>query len=162
MEIKEFKIGLQIDVGAPTPTVLSSENEVYLVFYVNKPDPNWDGTYANVRSDSDDGVATVRLSSYAQFKFGNPNDEAINGHPYYKHGLQPYTIQEVFDSDWIEELRLMNSIHPYHSDEQFKDFRHLIFFFHDTCFEIVCKNMEILNDSKPSMREEIQRVSELI
>ncbi|MEP1069029.1 MAG: hypothetical protein ABJG99_09790 [Crocinitomicaceae bacterium] len=162
MKIKELNIGLQIDVGAPTPTILSSEHEVYLIFYVDKPNPNWNGTYVNVRSNSDDGIVTVKLSQYAQFKFGNPNDEAINGHPYYKHGLQPYAIQEVLESDWIEDLRHMNSVHPYHKDEHFKTYRHLIFFFHDTCFEIVCRNMEILDNTEPTLKKEIKRISELI
>ncbi len=162
MKIKELNIGLHIDAGAPTPTILCSEHEVYLIFYVNKSDSNWDGTYANVRSDNDEGIATVKFTQFAQFKFGNPNDETINGHSYYKHGLRPYTAQELFESDWIEELRRMNAVHPYHRDEQFKEYRHLIFFFHDSCFEIVCKKIEILKNSEPTLKREINRISQLI
>lgn len=162
MKIEEINVGFQIDVGAPSPTVLSNEHDVYLIFYVNVLDPKWDGSYVNVRSQDDEGIATAKLSYFAQFKFGDPNDEAINGHPYYKFGLRPYAFQEVFESDWIEELRIRNSVHPYHKDEHFKDYRHLIFFFHDTCFEIVCKNFEILKNTEPTLKQEIKRISDLI
>lgn len=162
MKIEEINTGFQIDVGAPTPTILSNEQEVYLIFYINTPDPNWDGTYVNVRSNDDEGISTVKFSQFAQYKFGNPNDEAISGHPYYKNGLQAYTIQEVKESDWVEELRKMNSVHPCHKDEHFKKYKHFIFFFHDSCFEIVCANFEILENTKPNLKEEIKRISELI
>ncbi|MFT4772551.1 MAG: hypothetical protein ACI9A7_000030 [Cyclobacteriaceae bacterium] len=98
VKIKELNIGLQIAAGAPTPTILCSEHEVYLIFYVNKSDSNWDGTYANVRSDNDERIATVELTQFAQFKFGNPIDETINGHCYYKHGLRPKSYLNLIGS----------------------------------------------------------------
>ncbi|MFT5903109.1 MAG: hypothetical protein ACI9LA_002334, partial [Bacteroidia bacterium] len=45
---------------------------------------------------------------------------------------------------------------------QFKEYRHLIFFFHDSCFEIVCKKIEILKNSEPTLKKEINRISQLI
>jgi len=162
MKIEQIDTGFQIDVGAPTPTILSNEHEVYIIFYIYQPDPSWDGTFVRVRTNNDSGVVTVKLSSFAQYKFGNPNDEAISGHLYYEVGLQPYAIQEVLDSDWIMELRRMNSVHPYHNDKSFSEYRHYIFFFHDTCFEIVCKNFEILQDTQKTLKEEVKRISDLI
>lgn len=162
MIVKEVHTNVQIDVGAPTPTLLSNEHEIYLIFYVQKQDSNWDGSTINVRSSTDEGIVTIRFSKYAQFKFGSPNDESISGHLLYNFGLRPYTIQEVEKSTWIEELIKMNSVHPYHKDSLFDRYRHYIFFFHDSCFEIVCESFEIMNDIEDSMKKEIKRISEFI
>ena len=162
MRVKEINTNIQIDVGAPTPTILSNEHEIYLVFYVQKNDPNWDGSTINVRDSSNEGIATVKFSKYAQFKFGNPNDEAIEGHPLFDYGLQPYAIQEVENSKWVKELIKMNSVHPYHKDSMFENYQHYIFFFHDTCFEIVCEKFEILSESKKSLKDEIKRISNFL
>ena len=115
-----------------------------------------------MRTEKDDGIVTIKFDRFAQFKFGNPNDEAMEGHPLYDLGLEPYSIQKVIDSEWIKELTKMNSIHPYHKDEQFDKFEHFIFFFHDTCFEIVAEGYSIEENSESNMRDEIQRIGKLI
>lgn len=162
MKIKQIKEKFEIDVGAPMPTMLSNEHEIYLIFYVGEPDYEWDGRKVNVRNENDNGIITVKFDRFAQFKFGNPNDEAIEGHPLYDLGLEPYSIQKVIDSEWIKKLIKMNSIHPYHKDEQFEKYEHFIFFFHDTCFEIVAEEYSVEKNSELNMRDEIQRISKLI
>jgi hypothetical protein len=75
----------QCDVGAPLPIIFSDERLVYLFYYLGKDDKNWDGTYVNIRnSDVDEGVACIKFKGLTQYKFGSPNDEAIEGHPMYK------------------------------------------------------------------------------
>jgi len=37
----------------------------------------------------------------------------------------------------------MNRVHPHHSDEAFKEYRHFIFYFHDTVFECVAKSYSL-------------------
>jgi hypothetical protein len=162
MKIKQIKEKFEIDVGAPMPTMLSNEHEIYLIFYVGEPDSEWDGIKVNVRNENDNGIITVKFDRFAQFKFGNPNDEAIEGHPLYDLGLEPYSIQKIIDSEWIKKLIKMNSIHPYHMDEQFEKYEHFIFFFHDTCFEIVAEEYSVEKNSESNMRDEIQRISKLI
>ena len=162
MRIERIKEKFDIDAGAPMPTILSNEHNLYLIFYVNNVDPNWDGTTIHMRSDSDKGIVTVKFDRFAQFKFGNPNDEAIEGHPLYKLGIEPYSIQIVIESEWIKELRIMNSVHPYHKDESFSNYKHFIFFFHDTCFEVVAENYSIEKNSLQTMKDEIKRVGELL
>ena len=76
-------------------------------------------------------------------KYGWPNDEVFNGHPYYDLGLKPYAFYEVINSDWIEEIKKRNSIHPRHSSELFEKDSHFIFYFHDSCFEIISKDFSI-------------------
>ncbi len=159
MKIEQINESFKIDVGAPIPTVLSNEHTVYLIFYVSHVDPSWDGSTINVRSNEDNGIVTIRFDRYAQFKFGSPNDEAIEEHPFYKYGLQPYSIQIVKDSEWIEELKKMNSVHPYHEDRKFEKYDHYIFFFHDSCFEIVSEGYSVEERSSRSMKDEIMRAS---
>lgn len=151
MELIQIKEEFQIDVGSPTPYVLSNEFDTFLLFYKQ--------SFSN---ELDYKPITIKFNFVAQYKFGSPNDEAISGHPYFKMGLEAYSIFEVKDSDWIEQLRFMNKEHPYHSDDHFNSFKHYIFFFHDTCFEIVCKGYEVLKHSSKSIVEEINRVSKLL
>ena len=160
MKIEQISEDFEIDIGAPTPTILSNERTVYLIFYVSNIDPDWDGSTVHARSDKDSGIVTIRFDRFAQFKFGSPNDETIEGHPYYKYGLQPYSIQIAKDSEWIEELRKMNSVHPYHEDKKFEKYNHYIFFFHDRCFEIVSEGYSVEERSSRNMRDEIIRVSQ--
>lgn len=162
MKIEQIKEGFDIDVGAPMPTILSNEHHIYLIFYVSNIDPNWEGSTVHMRTENDEGIATVKFERFAQFKFGNPNDESINGHPLYKLGLQPYSIQKVTESEWIKELVKMNSVHPYHKDEQFSKYKHFIFFFHDTCFEILAEGYSIEQSPESTMKGEIQRIGKLL
>ena len=162
MKIEQIKERFEIDVGAPMPTILSNEHDIYLIFYVSSIDPNWDGSTVHMRTENDDGIVTVKFNRFAQFKFGNPNDESIIGHPLYKLGLQPYSIQKVIESEWIRELIKMNSVHPCHKEEQFSKFQHFIFFFHDTCFEIVAEGYSIEQNSETTMKSEIQRIGILL
>ncbi|APY06830.1 hypothetical protein BWZ20_00310 [Winogradskyella sp. J14-2] len=162
MKIEEIKEKFDIDVGAPTPTILSNELNLYLIFYVSNVDPNWDGKSIHMRTDQDDGIITIKFDLFEQFKFGSPNDEAMSGHPLYELGLKPYSIQKVIDSEWIKQLKKINSVHPYHKDELFEKYKHFIFFFHDTCFEIVAESYSIEQNSELNLRDEIQRISKLL
>lgn|SRR3989338_3469495 len=162
MKIKLVEIlkELQSDVGAPAPKIIADESNVYLFFYLKTDNPNWDGEHVNMRNDDDLGIAVVKFNSFEQFKFGSPNDEAIHGHPYYSAGLTPYSIHRVENSDWIQQLEKQNSVHPYHKSEVYAELQHLIFFFHDSCFEIVCKDYayELLNEVK--MKEKMKEMIE--
>ncbi|WP_282043361.1 hypothetical protein [Winogradskyella flava] len=162
MKIEQIKEKFDIDAGAPTPTILSNEINLYLTFYVSNVDPNWDGKSIHMRADQDDGIVTIKFDRFKQFKFGSPNDEAMSGHPLYELGLKPYSIQKVIDSEWIKELKKINSVHPYHKDELFEKYEHFIFFFHDTCFEVVAESYSIQENSELNLRDEIQRISKLL
>jgi len=162
MKIEQIKEKFNIDVGAPMPTILSNEHNIYLIFYVSNVDPNWDGTTVHMRTKKDNGIVTVKFNQFVQFKFGNPNDEAMEGHPLYKLGLEPYSIQKVIDSEWIKELIKINSAHPYYKGEHFSEDEHFIFFFHDTCFEIVSEGYSVEENPKRTMKDEIKRIGELL
>ncbi len=162
MKIEQIKEKFEIDIGAPMPTILSNEYNLYLIFYVRNRIPDWDGKTVHLRTEKDEGIVTVKFDRFIQYKFGYPNDEAIEAHPLYKLGLEPYSIQKVVDSEWISELKKMNSVHPSHNDKRFDKYEHFIFFFHDTCFEIVAEGYSLVENSESNLSDEIQRIGKLL
>ena len=156
MEIDQIKETFDIDVGAPMPTIVANVQLLYLIFYTRtKADQN--EKIDDLTTDNLGRIVTLKFNKFAEFKFSNPNDESLSGHPYFKLGLKPYSIQKVVDSDWINELKNMNSVHPYHQDRHFVKYKHLIFTFRDICFEIVSESYTIEKSSRTDIKEEIRR-----
>ena len=149
--LKPLHLGFNSNVGAPCPLILSDELHLRLLFYTESPrDPNWDGTTVHIRDTEDDtGIAMVSFDIYNAYYFGSPNDEALSGHRYHANGLEPYSQYEMVNSEWLLSQEKMNQVHPYHSTRDFAAYRHFLFTFHDSCFEILAKNMtfETLNCS---------------
>jgi hypothetical protein len=67
--------------------------------------------------------------------------------------LTPYGAFRIQNSSWIRQLERMNSVHRYHRPERYAELTHLIFSFHDSTVECVCKSWEIA-----TIREEPQNV----
>lgn len=87
---------------------------------------------------ADRRVAVIRFPLCWYVAFGQPNDEALAGHPLYNRGLQHYSVHEVLDSLLIAELERRNSVHPKHDpDWYYKGSKHLIFTFQDSTLECV-------------------------
>lgn len=83
-------------------------------------------------------IAIIFFPSYDTFKFGQPNDEALHGHPLYAKGLSFYRAQEVLNSSWIAELERQNSVHVGHNREGFlRGLRHYTFTGQDRMIECV-------------------------
>lgn len=134
------------DSGAPMPHVISNGYQVFLVYYLDKPDPNWDGTYVkvvNTSSDIEDLIALVEFTHVVNYKFGGPNDEVIHGHPLYEHGLEAYTAHEIINSKWLVEQKQINSVHSCYNPERWKTLRHFAFTFHDEMFECIAQDYKI-------------------
>jgi hypothetical protein len=102
-------------------------------------------------------VAIVCFENPYAHYFGPPNDEAFSGHPLYAKGLKPYSVSKIENSEWIEELETMNSIHPHHRPGMNERYSHFIFAFHDTTFECVAKGFTV-NIQKGSMNLAIQEM----
>jgi len=132
-------------VGAPLPCVLADEHKVVLVYYLEERDPNWDGSTIRIvdAATSDEPIAIVRFNRCAVHTLGPPNDEAFSGHPLAKRGLRPYGVFRIDRSSWIRKLERMNAVHSQHLAERFGYLQHLIFTFHDSTFECVCKDFEV-------------------
>lgn len=120
------------DAGAPKPVVLADENRAIVAYYA----PDWDT--AKPEDLGDEEVAVLRFDAVLSFMFGDPNDEALNGHPLFERGLQFYAAHRVEQSSWVRQLELMNRVHPLHNAEAFSRLRHFIVTFHDSTFECVC------------------------
>jgi hypothetical protein len=140
--LKDFP---QSSVGAPMPVIFASEQTLFVLFYLELRNPNWDGKSVKVVSldTSDEPIAVVRFKHASTHYFGPPNDEAFGGHPLAARGLKSYGAFEVLSSSWIRALEQMNSVHPYHKPEHFADCRHFILTFHDTIFECIAGDYSV-------------------
>jgi hypothetical protein len=146
-------------IGAPIPLVLADEHAVVLAYYLEERSDEWDGSTVRMLDPiaSDQPIAIVRFDHCMAHMFGPPNDEAFEGHPLAARGLEPYDAFRIDDSSWIRRLERMNSVHQYHDPKRFWELQHLVFAFHDSTFECVCKSFEIrttrgaLDDAIPEM-----------
>lgn len=136
----------QSSVGAPCPAVIATEHSLILIFFLEDQDPEWDGTTLRVVDidSSKEHCAVVHFELASIHSLGPPNDEAFGGHRLAKSGLHPYGSFEVINSEWIQLLEKMNSVHPRHNKERFlKDKHHFIITFHDSVFECVARSYRV-------------------
>jgi len=127
--------------GAPIPLVLADEHRTFVAYYARVHD--WHDPQAwerlPISAPQKEPVVLLEFVGCYAHLFGPPNDEAFSGHPLASRGLQPYGMAEVRHSSWIAELENMNSVHPYHRPEEFRDRRHFILPFHDSTFECIAE-----------------------
>lgn len=147
-------------IGAPCPIVWADEHSLYLAYYLETVNRDWDG--ASVRdvseSNADEPIAVVSFKHSYAHMFGPPNDEAFSGHPLASRGVQPYAAYEVANSSWIHSLERMNSVHQYHQPERFEAYKHYIFTFHDSTFECVAEGFT-LSRATGNVRSALLRVT---
>ena len=135
--------------GVPGPAsdvsgalVLASEYRLVLAYRVpidtGSPAADTPGSPAGEERDT---YAVFRLSAEVH-RFGYPNDEALDGHPLFALGLEFYAAAEVINSKWPSELERQNRVHPGHSPDYFASLRHLVFTFHDSTFECLCRRFD--------------------
>jgi hypothetical protein len=75
--------------------------------------------------------------------FGPPNDEAIEGHPFYKLGVGPYGCYEIINSPWDRALERANRVHHRHDPNAPRLGRHFILTFHDSTFECIACDFKV-------------------
>jgi hypothetical protein len=133
------------DVGAPLPHLIANGWSVHIVCHANQRDPAWDGTYVTMVSPGDSAPSPLLLleaTGCAEIRMGGPNDEALGGHPLSGKGLVGYRLNEVHNSEWIERAIQVNSVHPSHRDEPFRQLRHFVLPFHDEMVEVLARSIE--------------------
>jgi hypothetical protein len=132
----------QSSMGAPCPMILIGEHSLRIAYYLEEKAEGWDGTTVRLVSpdQGDEPCAVVDFVMPYAHMFGPPNDEAFEGHPLADRGLQPYGAFEIEGSSWLGALERMNSVHPYHKPDRFKEYRHFILSFHDTTFECIAQS----------------------
>jgi hypothetical protein len=134
------------DTGAPLPFLIQNDYRAFLIFFLEKIDPNWDGTYVNIRnpgSQDPSSIAVVEFKGCVSAKMGSPNDEVLTGHPLNGKGLQGYRPLCVRNSSWIKELESINSVHTNYRPERWRGLQHFLFGFHDSTFECVATSFVI-------------------
>ena len=154
----------QCSVGAPIPVVLADGHRTVLAYHLQEIPPGWDGSTARRvgPADGDEPIVIVTFERCTAHMFGPPNDEAFDGHPLAARGLTPYAAFEVVDSSWIRTLERMNSVHPNHSAAAFfLERRHIVFAFHDSTFECVCKDFAFQH-AQGSMRSALPLMVDLL
>ena len=141
-----FGFPVKWDIGAPMPFLLCNDYRACLTFYVDDPDPNWDGTYVNVvepQSAERVKLCLVEFEHCASAKLGHPNDEVQNGHPLAGKGLEGYTAQIVKNSPWLREVAKTNSAHEYDDPGRWELMNHYVFWFHDSTFECLAESYKV-------------------
>ena len=141
-----LQFSVQWSVGASLPHLLVNEDKAFLIFYVNQPDPDWDGTDVRLVDPGDDSPVSLALVEFEQCrsaKLGAPNNEVLAGHYLYGKGLEAYSVQIVKNSPWLEEVKATNKVHPLFRADSWSDLTHYIFWFHDTTFECIATTYQV-------------------
>ncbi len=105
--------------------------------------------------------ALVSFESARAHYLGSPNDEALQGHPLGTRGLKAYGVFEVIDSSWIRALERMNTVHPRHDADRYKELRHFIFTFQDVTFECIAKQVKVVT-VVPNLPGEAEKILDAI
>lgn len=134
------------DVGAPLPHLLTNGHHTLLAFYLDVPNPNWDGKTVKIvspNSGETESLAIVEFFHCRSVRFGGPNDEVHHGHPLYGRGLDAYTAQVVRNSRWLAELQRINSAHRGYKPDYWRLVKHFILWFHDETFECLAESFKV-------------------
>ena len=124
-----------MDTGSPRPELYYS-NGLYCTYYL----PDF------VSADKEQ-IAVLRFEGVLHFSMGHPNDEGLQGHSLYEHGLTQYDFFFVLNSPLIAEIETRNSVHMWHRPGIYSQFKHSIVTFHDETLEVVSKRASFLGSS---------------
>lgn len=161
MKLAEINTILHVQTGAPVPVVMSDEYKLNLFYYYNKIFSESISEMPIERNSSvDKGIAVLIFKNHIIYKFGYPNAEILQSHPYYNLGLESYNLYEVVESDWVKEIETMNKLHPFHNPIRFKMYRHFIITFEDSTFECIAQGLELSFFQNLTMKEALKSCSE--
>jgi len=133
------------DIGAPTPQVFSNGHKTFLIYLINEPEPDWDGTSVTMidnTSETKYSLALVEFKGHT-FRFGIAGDEVFSGLPLWGKGLKYYAAHIIENSTWITELKSINKVHQYYKEERWNDKKHFALLFHDEIFEIIATDYKV-------------------
>lgn len=144
MKLIEIKDLFEMDSGAPCPSVISNDRELFLTFFLDE-----DSDFKNQKT------IIIKFKIFLKYSFGFPNDEMINQHPYSKLGLESYSFYELDGSDYIETLEKIGKKHSYYNAMRWKKFKHYILTFHDNMFECIAEDFEIIDPKEFDLHRKI-------
>ncbi len=136
-------LGAVWDRGAPLTHFISNGSQTVIVCRAKNTPADWDGRSVRVVSaqDSDESPLIVFTFDLCfSTRFGYPNDEVLSGHALYGRGLDFYQAHLVHNSEWIEEIDRINSVHP-----NFRpvEAQHYLLAFHDETFEVIAEKIDV-------------------
>ena len=127
-----LNLGFLPEAGVSGPMVVQNDSNTVLTFNAVRMLP--DGRRGKA------GTAVVEFDLCSWTTFGYPNDEALPGHPLYGRGLAAYDIFDVLNSHWVRRMTEQNRVA--FPDTKDSESRHLVFSFHDSTFECICKGIK--------------------
>lgn len=141
---------IQWSPGAPLPHVVSSGYKTFVMYLVDEPNPNWDGSYITVvdaSSSNELPIALVEFVHCYMYKFGSLNSEKLYAHPLHGKGLEIYSAHIVANSRWLNELARDNAVHEYYDPATWREYKHYMLLFHDEIFECIARgyNIDVIN-----------------
>ncbi|TRX34097.1 hypothetical protein [Flavobacterium restrictum] len=145
MELIEIKGLFEMDYGAPSPTILSNDNELFVAFYADKKKSSVVPQERNIIYDT--GIFALKFKRYLKYTFGIPSNETINSHPYSKLGMESCSFYELIDSDYIKSLQDIEKMHPGYNPKKWNMYKHYILTFHDNMFECIAEGFEIREEN---------------
>jgi hypothetical protein len=127
-----LNLGFLPEAAVSGPVVLQSDTSTVLTFNAVRKLPDGKREAA--------GTAIVEFDLCFWTTFGYPNDEALPGHPLYGRGLSAYSIFDVHNSHWVRRMTEQNRVA--FPNTKASDSRHLVFSFHDSTFECICRGIK--------------------
>jgi hypothetical protein len=151
MKIIDAKFGFSPET-VTDPIIIHSGNKIAFMFTMSLDNTN---NYV-------DGSVLFKSSTLLLMKSGHPNDEAYSGHDYIHNAvLEPpklyYSIVEVLDSPWLQEVMKVNMRNFSASQSSFPKARHHIFPFKETTLEVLWDDFsyETIDKSSEDLAREL-------
>lgn len=145
MELIEIKGLFEMDYGSPSPTIISSDNELFIAFYADRESISLLPQERNTIQDS--GIFALKFKAYLKYTFGLPDNETIHGHPYSKLGMESFSFYELKNSNLIKELQEIQKVHEYYNPLKWETYKHYILTFHDNMFECIAQDFEVRSEN---------------
>ena len=150
------------DIGAPLPQVISDGNQTFLFYYVGEKKKRWESFSEEVidlGGSSQSLLALVTFEYCYAHKLEGINDEVIEAHPLFSHGLEAYELHKIENSVWVTQQMKTHSIHSNFSEESWNLRNHYVFTFHDEIFECIANGfqVEVFRGSRKALFLEIAK-----
>lgn len=140
MKLIEIQDQFVMDVGAPCPLLITDNGDLRLIFYSNDENSKELRQRNNLH---DHGIIELSFKSQSFFSLGPPNDEALEGHPYFELDLNPYSFYELLDSDLIAKISTYGRYHHFYNPNAYDKYHHYILTFKEQLFECVADGFEV-------------------
>jgi hypothetical protein len=129
IEIRRWTEPPTMDVGAPEPSFVRVEDDLFVAFVCGNPEfPGWDAEVSPDHPGFEVYSCLLRFDDVSDVYVGPPNDESLHLHPLYRNGLKPYDFVEVLNSPRAQS-----------------GLRHWILTFHGETLEVLARSAVVVN-----------------